>query len=322
MQGNEPDYYKTLGVSKDATQKDIKRAWRDLARKYHPDAQHGKGESERKHAEDMMKRINDAYSIIGDEKKRRAYDDYCANPFAYATNGDGAVRSTPWGDAQSAQEFATILETLFGGKNGGAYARDTNASRVNGNPFGDMFGFGGSDGMGYYDVTHMGQPSHSLDVDTSMSVPLRTALNGGRETIRTPDGKTVSVTIPKGTRNGQTIRLRGMGRVSNRHKGDMNVTISVDMPQGVTVDGDDIHAPVDVRFDEAILGGQVKVDLPSGKTVRLRVPKGTTAGKTFAIPHEGFGRDGRCMLKVRITVPGSVTKETEGMIGQISQSLG
>lgn len=327
MQGNEPDYYKVLGVSKDATQKDIKKAWRDLARKYHPDAQHGKSESEQKHAEEMMKRINDAYSVIGDEKKRKAYDDYRANPFAYATNGGGTGQSTPWGNAQSAQDFATILETLFGRKNGGdtyTYSNAYNSDQqyASGNPFGDMFGFGGNSGMGGYDVSGMGQPMQSLDIDVSMTIPLQTALNGGKETVKIPSGRTVSITIPKGTRNGQTIRLKGLGNESNGHKGNMNVTMTIDMPQNVTIDGDDIHCPIDVRFDKAMLGGQTKAYLPSGKTIRLRIPKGTMAGKTFVIPHEGFGTNGRCLLETRITVPSTVSKQTEEEIEKISKWIG
>lgn len=324
MQGNEPDYYKVLGVSKDATQKDIKKAWRDLARKYHPDAQHGKSESEQKHAEDMMKRINDAYSVIGDEKKRKAYDDYRANPFAYATNGSGTGQSTPWSDAQSAQDFAKILETLFGSRSSGTYnAYNTNKQYTQGNPFGDIFGFGNNTGgMNGYTVDNIGQPTQPLDIDVSMTIPLQTALNGSKETVRIPSGKTVSITIPKGTRNGQTIRLKGLGDESNGHKGNMNVTVSINMPQSIMIDGDDIHCPVDVRFDRAMLGGQVMANLPSGKTIRLKVPKGTMAGKTFVIPHEGFGTNGRCLLETRITVPGVVSKKTEGILEQVSQSLG
>lgn len=316
-----PDYYKVLGVSQSATQAEIKKAWHRLARQYHPDAQRGKSDAERKAAEDRMKKVNEAYSVIGDEEKRRKYDEYLKNPnpFASAAQGANGGNGQYWqwtsdGTTGGSVDWDEILRQVFG-IGGNASAAGDNGKH--GGPFGD-FGFDGSMGSPFGSTAYGGtQGTRRQDEQFRVSVPLGAAIRHDKIQIGLPSGKSVSVRIPQDVHDGTVMRLRGLGSDGS----DLLLHIAIDVPSGYSLDGDDVTGSMDVRFDTAMLGGKTKVTLPSGKRVELSIPKGTTAGRAFTFRGEGLGKSGRCVLKTRITVPGRLSAKAEETLRELSQEL-
>lgn len=319
-----PDYYKVLGVSQSATQAEIKKAWHRLARQYHPDAQRGKSDAERKAAEDRMKEVNEAYSVIGDEEKRRKYDEYLKNPnpFASAAQGGGNAGSgngqywqwTSDGTTGGNVDWDEILRQVFG-IGGNASAASGNGKH--GGPFGG-FGFDSDMGIPFGNTAYGStQGARRQDEQLRVSVPLGAAIRHDKVQIRLPSGKSVSVRIPQDVHDGTVMRLRGLGSDG----GDLLLHIAIDVPNGYSLDGDDVIGSMDVRFDTAMLGGNMRVALPSGKIVNLSIPKGTTAGKVFTFRGEGLGKSGRCMLKTQITVPGRLSAKAEETLMELSREL-
>jgi DnaJ-class molecular chaperone len=318
-----PDYYKALGVSRSATQAEIKKAWHKLAREYHPDAQRGKSDAERKAAETRMKEVNEAYSVIGDEEKRRQYDEYLdnPNPFASATQGGGAGSGSgqywQWtsdGTTSRNVDWDEILRQVFG-IGGNASAASGNGEH--GGPFGG-FGFDGGMGVSFgnaaYDSTH---GTHRQDEQLRVNVPLGAAIRHDKVQIGLPSGKSVSVRIPQDVHDGTVMRLRGLGSDG----GDLLLHIAIGVPSGYSLDGDDVTGNMDVRFDTAMLGGKTQITLPSGKRIELSIPKGTTAGRTFTFRGEGLGKSGRCVLKTQIIVPGRLSAKAEETLRELSREL-
>ena len=294
-----PDYYKALGVSRSATQAEIKRAWHKLAREYHPDAQRGKSDAERKAAETRMKEVNEAYSVIGDEEKRRQYDEYLdnPNPFASATQGGGT-------GSGSGQYWQWTSDDTTG--------RNVDWDEI----LRQVFGIGGNASAASGNGEH-GGPFGGFGFDSGMGVPLGTAIRHDKVQIRLPSGKSVSVRIPQDVHDGTVMRLRGLGSDG----GDLLLHIAIGVPSGYSLDGDDVTGNMDVRFDTAMLGGKTQITLPSGKRVELSIPKGTTAGRTFTFRGEGLGKSGRCVLKTQIIVPGRLSAKAEETLRELSREL-
>lgn len=317
-----PDYYKALGVSRSATQAEIKKAWHKLAREYHPDAQRGKSDAERKAAETRMKEVNEAYSVIGDEEKRRQYDEYLDNPNPFASTAQGDTNGgngqywqwTSDGTTGGSVDWDEILRQVFG-IGGNASAAGGNGKH--GGPFGG-FGFDGGMGSPFGSAAYGGtQGTRRQDEQLRVSVPLGTAIRHDKVQIGLPSGKSVSVRIPQDVHDGTVMRLRGLGRDGS----DLLLHIAIDVPSGYSLDGDDVTGSMNVRFDTAMLGGKTQVTLPSGKRVELSIPKGTTAGKAFTFRGEGLGKSGRCVLKTQITVPGRLSAKAEETLRELSREL-
>lgn len=319
-----PDYYKVLGVSQSATQAEIKKAWHRLARQYHPDAQRGKSDAERKAAEDRMKEVNEAYSVIGDEEKRRKYDEYLnnPNPFASAAQGGGGTGNggngqywqwTSDGTTGGSVDWDEILRQVFGIGNASA----AGGNGKHGGPFGG-FGFDGSMGSPFSGAAYGGtQGARRQDEQFRVSVPLGAAIRHDKIQIGLPSGKSVSVRIPQDVHDGTVMRLRGLGSDGS----DLLLHIEISVPNGYSLDGDDVTGEIGIRFDIAMLGGKEQITLPSGKRIELTIPKGTTAGKAFTFRGEGLGKSGRCVLKAQITVPGRLSAKAEETLRELLREL-
>lgn len=317
MAAETPDYYKVLGVGEKATQDEIKKAWRKLAVKYHPDAQQGKSDSEKKEAEERMKAVNEAYSVLGDEEKRKTYDQFRMNPFAGASQGGGAG----YGGSGGARSYTTasgnwadILDQMFGGMGGGGGFR-TSPMGVDYDLADILNGMGGSS-------MYSGRGGRGRDVNAELEVPLETLLSGG-EVAALFDGKEINLKIKKGTRNGAKLRLRGRGTAgTNGKNGDLYVTLkATGIEPGTEIRGDDVICAFRVPFDVAILGGTVTKRLPNGKTIKLKVPEDTQAGKQFSISGAGFGRDGKCILVTEITVPRVTSQRVKDAIRNVQGDI-
>lgn len=223
------DYYQTLGVKEAASADEIKKAYRDLAKKYHPDAN-----PNNKSAEEKFKEISEAYYVLSDSKKRREYDDYKKSGFSgsYGNAGGGA------GGFQGAQGFnyEDILKAFRGAQGAGRSGRGGMRFSYGGSgtgAFADIFSdlFGG-DGMGTQDYeSEMPQAAEEeSDVHATLKISKSRAQKGGEVSFSTKDGKKITVRIPAGISDGKKLKLAGQGKIcrSCRHFGDLILTIKIE----------------------------------------------------------------------------------------------
>lgn len=304
-----PDYYKTLGVNKRASADDIKQAFRKLARKFHPDVNKEPG------AEERFKEISEAYEVLGDPEKRKAYDSYGAgSPTGTYRGNDGQTYA--WSASGAWQDILN----MFRARKGGGASQSTVPLDDLGieDLFDDMFSgatrTGGGTYRGHSDSDPFGDASYArstenLDMEATLTVPLSVMMQGGTRRVSVDD-KTVDVRIRKGTRPRQRMRLRRMGRQgSGGQVGDLYVTIDADIPAGVTLDGDDVHCNVDIPFQIAVLGGQMTFELPDDAKIRVTVPAGTSSGRRFSVRGHGLSDEGRCLLHAQVSVPSHLSRD-------------
>ena len=291
---NKPDYYKTLGVSKNATADEIKKAYRKMARENHPDA----GGDEEK-----FKDINEAYEVLSDEKKRELYDRYGTadqNRVPYGWSGGmGGGQTVTFEDLfGGAGSWSDILERLRNGE--GAFGTNWD--------FGDLGG-GFSGGFG-----NQGQrAAKGQDTNVEMTVTFDEAFKGTtkRVTVRVPgrnDKTTLDVKVPAGAVDGGRVRFKGQG-VPGRNggaAGDLLVTTRIAPHPLFSRKGADVLTDVNVSFAEAALGTSVVVPAPDGSKVRVKVPAGTQAGTVLFVKGKGAPRvkgTGNGDLKITINIP-------------------
>jgi molecular chaperone DnaJ len=280
----ESDYYALLGVPKDASDKDIKKAYRKLAQKYHPDRNPGDAT-----AEEKFKEINEAYDVIGDAETRKEYDHI--REMGYFVGGPGG-----------GQQYVRV-EDLFGGQQPG------------GSPF-DLFGgltdlFGGQRGR-------RPAASQGADVQTELTLTFHEAIAGVTREINV-EGQRIKVKIPKGVDDGSRIRLRGKGRpgMGGGPNGDLYVTVHVGTHPTFRRTGTDIHIEVPITFAEATLGADITVPTLEG-TVTLRVPPGTSSGTVLRVKGKGIegskGEIGDLRVTVQVQVPKELTDEQRALL--------
>lgn len=313
MPSSAPDYYKILGISKDASESEIKKAFRKLAQKHHPDA----GGDEEK-----FKEINEAYEVLSDPEKKKVYDTYgTTNPgfSGGSTSSYGAGAAT--GGYSASYDWDEILEAMRGG--GFSSSRSTSSG---GFGFDDMFGsvFGGFD-FGGDGVGRHAQPER-LDIEATLKVDLKDIINGATKRVTlSVDGenRTIDVKIPKQRGTKPVIRLRGQGRKgASGNQGDILIHIETNIPSGWEVSDVDVIGELRIPFPIAITGGKVTAVLPSGKKVKVNVPKSTQAGKSFAFKGEGVKADGKTTLRSVITIPDNLTTDELKQIEAMSERIG
>lgn len=335
MPQSAPDYYKILGVPEDATQDDIKKAFRELARKWHPDM------NKSPDAEKRFKEINEAYEVLKDDKKRATYDSYRKNPFGSPAGGYGGGSpfgggtGGTWTDGNGTTwtytsgdgiDWSDILEQMNIGMGstrrpgGGSYGFSDILSSMFDSLYPDGSGVGGAAGNGTgraggsygqgggatYGYGQGGVP----DVESELRLPIDSLLNGGRHTITMNiDGRdeTFTVNVKKGIKPNSKLRFKGKGRTgADGKRGALIVKLVPDVPDGVEIDGNDVVQTVDVPFDVAVLGGKVPVRLVNGKTINLNVPSDTSSGKRLTVRGAGFD-GGNDVIVVNVTVPHKTT---------------
>ena len=273
------DYYETLGVSKNATEEEIRSAFRKLARKYHPDVA-----KDKKTAEEKFKQINEAYEVLSDPEKRKKYDQLGAN-----WNQPGGFQPPPdWGGGQPGGGFRQ-----WGGDGGGGVQFE-----FGGTGFSDFFEafFGGGrgrsafGGFGGREAT----AERGADVEADILVTLEEVLHGSTRTVslRRPGSnkvETYQVKIPRGVHEGQRIRLAGQGEAGARggQSGDLFLRVRLAKHPDFTVEGSDLIHEVKIAPWQAVLGTELKVTTLEG-TVRLKIPPGTQGGQRFRLRERGL----------------------------------
>jgi curved DNA-binding protein len=278
------DYYNILGVGKDASEKEIKSAYRKLARKYHPDVNPGDQASE-----EQFKRVNEAYQVLSDPEKRAKYDRFGAQWEQYERAGGqpqdfdwGAWQAQPgagrsYGRTVSAEEF----EQMFGG--GGAGGGFSNFFESlfggGGRPQRDIFGEG---------QAYQPRPRRGRDQEHAVEVTLEEAFHGSTRTLHYEDGRRIQAKIPRGVDTGSRIRLGGQGGpgAGGAADGDLYLRVEVSPHPTFRRDGDDLLTTVPVDLYTAVLGGKATVS-SLDRSVQLTIPPETPNGKVFRL--QGLG---------------------------------
>jgi DnaJ-class molecular chaperone len=281
------DYYEILGVKKTATEEELKKAYRNLAKKFHPDKHKGD-----KDAENKFKEISEAYAVLSDKEKRAQYDRLGREAF-----GPGG-----------ANPFAGFDFSQFMGGGGGARGRKAGGAKRGGSSmdftdiFGDLFGGGFDSG-----------PSRGEDVQAETTIEFRDAILGTTLDLRIANDR-VKVKIPEGIADGQTMRVRGKGAfgANGGTPGDLHLIVHVRPHPLFERRGDDIHIELPITVGEAIRGAEIDVPTVLGP-VRMRVPAATQAGRTLRLTGKGVkkkaGGAGDQYCRIQIIVPPTAPPE-------------
>ncbi len=311
------DYYSILGVSRDATDKEIKQAYRRLARKYHPDMN-----PDDKQAEERFKEINEAYEVLSDPEKRKLYDqfgsewktwqqaggnaeDFWRQWRTQQGTGPGGVRYTyttgPGGFSGGGEWFSDFFRELFGGLGG-----------MGGQVYGSGYGSGFEDLFGGARTTR--QPRRGRDYEQPVEITLEEAYRGTKRLFQI-DNQRIEVTIPAGARTGTRVRVAGKGGagVAGGPPGDLYLVINVAPHPQFRRNGDDLETDVHVGLYTAVLGGETRVPLPDGSTVLLKIPPETQNGTRFRLRGKGMprlnrpGERGDLYARVDVRLPQKLT---------------
>ncbi|MEK6375867.1 MAG: J domain-containing protein [Acidobacteriota bacterium] len=286
------DYYDILGVKKTATDDELKKAYRTLAKKYHPDKNKGN-----KEAENKFKEISEAYAVLSDKEKREQYDRLGREAFS----GGSPFGAGGFDFSQFAEQFGRAGGRARGGRRTGGGG---------GGGFTDIFSdlFGGGGGAGYEPG-----PERGPDLEAELTIDFRDAVLGATMDL-TINGSSIKVRIPEGVKDGQRIRLRGKGAPGSigGPAGDLNVLIHVRPHPLFERRGDDIYIDLPVTVGEAIRGAEVEVPTIHGP-VRAKIPAGTQEGQTFRISGKGVkkkgGGHGDHYYRVHVHVPKRVAPD-------------
>ena len=303
------DYYKILGVEKSATQDEIKKAYRKLAMKYHPDRN-----AEKKSSEEKFKEITEANEVLSDPDKRKKYDTLGSNWNQYQHTGGqgfddfythfGGGGRRPTGSG-STYEFNGNINDIFGGMGGG---------------FSDFFeSFFGGRGGGFGGRTQ--QQKTAVDVEAIMNVTLEEAFVGSEKTISV-EGKKLKIKINPGTKDGQKLRLKGLGRSKtvDGTKGDLYLNIHILQHPFYEIKEDDLYYNLDIDLYTAVLGGSEKIITLDGKTISITIPEGTESEKTLRLKGLGQrngGSRGDLFVKIHVTIPRNLKKEEKELFKKL-----
>lgn len=289
------DPYSVLGVAKKASQKDIKSAFRKLAKKYHPDQNPDDPSAQAKFAE-----VNQAYEIIGDDKRRGAFD-------RGEIDAEGKERFQGF-EGAGADPFSGFRRA-GGGPGGGHFEFRTSRG-------GDPFGGGGADMFSeLFGQAFAGQggrpgpqPKKGANLETSLAVSLEEAASAAKVTAVFPEGRKIAVKLPRVVEDGQVIRLKGQGHPSptGQAAGDAMVKLRLKRHPRFRVDGRDLYASLSAKLEDAVLGAKLPFDTLSGK-VAVAVPPWSNSGKIFRLKGRGLpkkdGSSGDLLVELRIELP-------------------
>ncbi len=302
------DFYQVLGVSKDVSAADLKKTYRKLARKYHPDSNQGDAKAEAK-----FKEISEAYAVLSDTEQREEYDQIRAM-------GSGARFTT----GQSGGGFEDVFSRFGQGGQQSADFEDI-FSMFGQSGFGNQGGFGsGRFGQASGGYRGFGGPQRGSDVTARTTIDFVTATKGETITLQGEDGKPFKVKIPAGVSDGQRIRLRGRGRPSpdGGESGDIVVTVAVRPHPVFTRDGLNLRVTVPVTFTEAVLGATIEVPTLGGDPVKLRVAPGTPSGRVLRVKGRGVKTTkgtGDLLAEVQVAVPSHLDEKAKEALEKYAQ---
>ncbi len=269
--------YDTLEVSPNASSEEIKKSYRRLARKYHPDI------NKEKEAEEKFKEINAAYEILSDEKKRKQYDQFGDSMF-------GGQNFHDFARGQGNVNLDDILSQIFGASGGFSQG---------------SFG-GGFNGFGSFDSFGGGFKTANLDINAQITIPFITAVLGGKHNVSLQN-QNFDIKIPAGIKNGETIRLRGKGKSMGNQNGDLLLKVTVAPHPQYIQEGDNLTKPFDLPLKTALFGGNIEIETLY-KNITLKIPKNTKNHQKFRVKELGaYNRktksNGDLYLEANIILP-------------------
>jgi curved DNA-binding protein len=293
------DYYKLLGVEKGASQGEIKKAYRKLAMKYHPD--HTKGD---KAAEEKFKKISEAYAVLSDKEKRKEYDTFGAEGFRQRFSQEDIFRGFDFGDV--------FREFGFGGGRGGM-----------------RFNFGGGSPFGSHARQQQARMKGS-DLVYELPLTLKEVANGTSKTVSLQHqgySEKVTVKIPKGLISGKKLRLAGKGSPSplGGPPGDLFIRAKVLNDPLYRAEKYDLHMNQELKLSEAVLGTHISVPTLDGKQLSLKIPPGTKPGTKMrmsghGLPHMKGNKKGDLYVKIQVKLPRQLTDEQKKLIEQLAET--
>lgn len=310
------DYYEILGVSKSATGDEIKKAYRKLAKKHHPDTNPGD-----KSSEETFKDINEAYEVLGDPEKRKTYDQFGSaqqftngsdfDPSQFGFGRDGS-RTYTYTSGDGAGGFSDFFQAFFGGSMGGRGQDDFDIENL----------FGQRTGRRTASPGRKGQ-----NLETEIAITLKEAVQGTSKPIAfLRDGKRVqlNVKIPPGIQPGEKIRVSAQGGegISGGRRGDLFLKVDLTLDRGVELDGLNITKKIDVYPWEAYFGHRMELD-HLGEKLSIKIPAGIQADRSIRLRGKGYvdrkGTRGDLMVKIRIVNPDSLKEEARELYEKLHQ---
>jgi curved DNA-binding protein len=305
------DYYKILEIDKKASKEDIKKQYKKLARKYHPDVNPGN-----KEAEEKFKAINEANEVLSNDETRKKYDALGADWKRYEQAG-GGPGGFDW--SQYAQ-----------GQRGGRHTYSNMGGDFEGADFSDFFRdiFGGMGGGQSAGGSRRSRSFKGQDFSAELSLPLQEAYTGGRKTI-TVNGKNLRINIKPGVEDGQTIRLKGNGGpgANGGEPGDLYITFRIEPDPRFTRKGKDIYVDADVPVYQAALGGDALIDTMSGQ-LKIKIKPETKNGTMLRLRGKGFpvyghpDTFGDLYVKINLQLPDHLTDKEKDLFRQMAQARG
>ncbi|MHB8598428.1 MAG: DnaJ C-terminal domain-containing protein [Ktedonobacteraceae bacterium] len=326
------DYYKILGVKQDADEKEIRKAFRKLARQYHPDVN-----PNNKGAEDQFKEINEANEVLSDPEKRKKYDEMSAyyQQYGHMPGAAGPTDAGGYGGYSGA-----------GGFNGGNYQYRTVNEEDLRDIFGDQSNFSdffetlfGSAGAGATNANRTqtaGQgrqrATRGQDIESAIDVTLEEAYRGASRVLELTEdsGSTrrLEIKIPAGVNDGSRIRIAGQGIQGTAGRGDLYLVVHIMPDARFTREGTDIRIRIDVPLAIAVLGGETQIPTPDGRKLLLRIPAETANGKAFRLRGQGMpqtsqpDKRGDLYAEVNIVLPRNLTEEQRHLFEAFARSIG
>lgn len=289
------DPYLELGVSRGASADEIRKAFRKLAKQYHPDTNPGD-----KKAEDKFKQVSAAFDILGDAEKKKKFD-------AGEIDADGRETMRGFGGGQG---------PFGGGFNRGGFGRGGSSGEGPEIDLNDLFGdiLGRNRGAGGGGGFGGGFSAKGADVRARLDIDLEESIKGGKKRVAFSDGRTIDVTIPAGAQEGQTLRLKGQGSPGRGGNGDALIELAVKPHPIYRKEGEHLVMDLPVSVPDAVLGGKVEAPTPDGP-VNVTVPKGANSGSKLRLKGRGLadakGHRGDLYARLIVTLPEAIDEDLE-----------